>query len=152
LLFCLLSACGGVTQPLGDAPGTSGATIASSHPCEKACVLELFNDIPTGCKLCHDDRDEPEGLRSSGLALAGPGVTARLKDVTAQHGDLASPADSDCPSDDKLIDTESVERSWLLRKIRGQQGTCGDAMPPVPPFEAKDRQCLETYVYCVAAN
>lgn len=79
------------------------------------------------------------------------GLNTRLKDVRATHEALASTTiANDCGSDDKLIDSNDVEASWLLKKIRGQQGRCGTAMPPNGSLSATDQACIARFVTCVA--
>jgi hypothetical protein len=103
------------------------------------------------CKLCHAS---PGGLTSAGLDLESPNVSARLKDVPAKHTDT-SPAGSvpNCPVGDKLIDSANPTESWLLKKLRGQQGECGTSMPQPPTtLTLAELNCMETYVFCVAAQ
>ena len=127
--------------------GTSGGG-SSSTSCEVPCIVDVFQTQPTLCKLCHT---APPGLKSSGLDLASPGFTARLKDIPAVHGDLgAMMATAMCPTADKLIDTANPANSWLLKKIHGEQGTCGTPMPSTGMLTADQKTCVETYVKCVA--
>ena len=169
--------CGGVTQELGDVAGSSSggtagsggkassaggqpsnaagsgggsASNAGSSPCETQCVQKILSG-PTKCALCHQGQPSPNGLQSSGLDLQSPNVTARLKDVLSKHTDLPPP-NNICPTGDRLIDSSNPEQSWLLKKLKGQQGTCGDRMPQTGVIPAADLACLETYVYCVAAQ
>ena len=51
----------------------------------------------------------------------------------------------------KLIDSANVQDSWMLKKIRGEQASCGAQEPPVGPLPAVDLACLTTYIECVAA-
>lgn len=163
-------ACGGITQPLGDtegggggqagsqtggqagtraSPPSNGGTTSTSYPCETECVRQVFTGSVASCKLCHG-----KALQIAGLDLESPQVTARLKDVPATHAELApNMSIADCPVGDKLIDTTSPEDSWLLKKLRGQQGNCGTAMPQTPPMlTPEQQQCMATYVACVAAD
>lgn len=165
--------CGGITQPLGDTEGGGGGqagtqlggeagtkasppsnvggyagTTSTNHPCETECVRQVFTGSVASCKLCHGN-----ALKSAGLDLESPNVTARLEDVPATHGDRAPQMSGPCPVGDKLIDTATPEESWLLKKVRGQQGNCGTAMPQTPPMLTfEQQQCMETYVACVAAD
>jgi hypothetical protein len=80
-------------------------------------------------------------------------LAAQLKDVRATHGDLQSPAiATDCGTDDKLIDSRDVEASWLLKKIRGQQGRCGTVMPPTGALDEAKRACIVEFATCVAQS
>jgi hypothetical protein len=128
--------------------GSGGSGGAAGPSCEVACVNDIFQTQPALCKLCHT---APPGLKSSMLDLASPGYTARLKNVPAVHGDL--PKDkTTCTGGDKLIDTTTPANSWLLKKIQGNQGMCGDAMPNTGMLTADQKKCLETYVACVAGG
>gem|GEM_PF-5089694 len=90
-------------------------------------------------------------MKSSGLSLEWRGLNARLKDVRATHGDLAPAIANDCGTDDLLINSNDVEASWLLKKIRGQQRSCGTAMPPTGGLDEAERACIARFVSCVAA-
>jgi hypothetical protein len=85
------------------------------------------------------------------LDLEWRGLNARLKDVRARHGDLPPAAASECGADDLLINSNDVEASWLLRKVRGQQGGCGTAMPPTGALDEARLACIARFVACVAA-
>jgi hypothetical protein len=73
-----------------------------------------------------------------------------LKDAPAKHVEIEQP-DAVCPVGDKLIDSANVDNSWLLKKINGMHGTCGQLMPLGSFLDGADRQCLTTWVRCVAA-
>jgi hypothetical protein len=172
-LVVLAIACGGEVRELGDAAAGSAGSSASgsgtasgsssvfaggsagspaaigvANICETACVVQLFSVNLVRCKLCHGF-----SLRSSGLDLEAPYVTARLKDLPAMHTDLPmGMTAADCPVGDKLIDSANPEASWLLKKIRGQQGNCGTVMPSTGALDSDEMACLETYVHCVAAQ
>jgi hypothetical protein len=53
---------------------------------------------------------------------------------------------------DKLIDGTNVENSWLLNKINGMQGACGERMPAGGILNQAERQCLTNWVRCVATH
>jgi len=79
------------------------------------------------------------------------GLIGRLKDVRATHGALPSATVvNDCGTDDLLIDSHDVDSSWLLKKIRGQQGRCGTAMPPSGLLGDSEQACIARFVTCVA--
>ncbi len=121
---------GSMSNPMGD-------------PCETPCVTEIFTGAV--CATCHQS-----GLSNAGLDLKSPGVTARLKDVAATHGDIGGmPA---CPSGDKLVDTAKPADSWLWKKVTMQQGACGDPMPQSGAFPMEAVTCVKTYVECVAGK
>ena len=125
----------------GTATGGSGMA-GGGAACETACLKALVTD---NCKLCHSGT-----VMLAGLDMDSPGLTARLKNQTADHpmpGDGAV-----CPSGDKLIDTMTPANSWLLKKVSNGQGTCGSAMPSPPGLAGADLTCMQTYVACVAGG
>lgn len=114
--------------------------------CETACIKDVFQVKASGCKICHG----PTPLGA--LDLVSPGFTDRLRDVPAKHVEIAPPASpGDCPTNDKLIDPNNPNASWLLIKVRGMQKTCGTQMPTAP-LPAGDMKCVEDYVACVAGK
>ena len=116
----------------------------AQESCYSVCAEEILRD-PTGCKLCHGT-----ALAASGLNLESLGRIARLKDVPAKHADLPMGQAADCPTGDKLIDSVNVNQSWLLKKIRGQQGDCGTQDPPTGALNQPDMACLTSYIECIA--
>ena len=129
-------------------PGPQG-----TDACEDPCVAKIFRGSAASCKLCHTSKaTDAGGLQSSGLDLESPNPAPRLKDVPAKHTDVVN-SSSSCPVGDKLIDTANPEQSWLLKKLRGIQGTCGTQMPQPPTsLRGEDLVCMENYVYCVAGQ
>lgn len=137
-----------------DASGHGGASSSpeAAAPTVDACATDCLRDVLTGaaisCKLCHG---APPSVALGGLDLASPNLALRLRDQPATHADV--PPGSVCSPLDKLIDVARPEQSWLLKKVRGQQGSCGDPMPQAtPPLTAEALACLEQYVDCVARN
>ncbi len=57
-----------------------------------------------------------------------------------------------CPQGDKLIDGANPQDSWFLKKIKGEQGTCGTVQPPAGMLQGADLGCLEMWVGWVAAT
>lgn len=123
----------------GSAGGSGGGS--STPGCENSC----FSTIMKTCTGCHGNV-----LKSAGLDLENAGVTARLKDQAATHAEVADK--TGCPTGDKLIDSANATESWFLKKVNGQHGSCGLAMPLGAPLSATDVECLKTYVTCVAAS
>jgi hypothetical protein len=122
--------------------------VAADDPCELECVKNIFTVSQLGCKLCHNNTT----LTSSQLDLVSKGVTARLRDVPSKHLDITMPpTPGDCPTGDKLIDVANPGNSWLLKKIKGEQKTCGTIMPTTS-LNATDMACMETYISCVAGG
>ena len=134
--------------------GGSGGGATGKDACELPCVDKVFAQNVLTCKICHyaDMPNLTPPMPSLGkLDLVSPGVTARLKDVPAKHAEIIT-MNPVCPMGDKLIDTAFPGDSWMLKKIRMQQGTCGDKMPSTSPLSAMDLACLETYISCVAGG
>jgi hypothetical protein len=188
LLVLGATACGGMTQPLGDVAGapsnggttnqgagasnggvfsnddacaTSGAppscagrNASGVHPCETECLQRIRAGSAASCKLCHTSRATAMGgLQSSALDLESPNITPRLKDVPAKHLDIPPFMPVMCPTGDLLIDSANPQNSWLLKKVKGQQGNCGTQMPQPPTgLRADELACIETYVFCVAGQ
>jgi hypothetical protein len=138
---------GGNDQPLG-----SNAHYPNDSQCMTDCAAKAFRQSITTCKLCHyaNMPNASPPMPSLGqLDLVSPNVEERLKDVPAKHVEIIAP-NPVCPSGDKLIDSANPANSWLLKKLRGQQGSCGDKMPQTSTLTAFDQACLEDFVYCVA--
>jgi hypothetical protein len=132
------------TSPSGATSGSGGMVELCDAPCLRALI-----DPATGCRLCHDGRT----LAASGLDLESPGLAARLKDVPAKHADLSPGMSATaCSMGDKLIDSADPQNSWLLKKIRGQQGQCGNVEPPIGMLQPSEIACFEMYVTCVAGQ
>lgn len=130
--------------------GSMGGSATGPDPCEVACVTKVFTGTPAACKLCHSTAMD---TRLGGLDLQSAGITARMKGVAAQHIGIDPPAMAgDCPAGDKLIDVDNPANSWLLKKLKGMQKTCGTAMPSTSPLGAADMACMETYISCVAGK
>jgi hypothetical protein len=121
---------------------TGGSGGGGGDACEVACVKKVFQTAQLPCTLCHNPM-----TKSSELDLTGDGFTARLKGQPAKHLD----AKGTCPSGDKLIDVDDPTKSWLLKKVKGEEADCGDPMPN-PALGGMDLVCVETYVYCVAGK
>ena len=149
--------CGGATRSSGEGDGTEvtnnvggGApTTAPARDLDAACRSQCSNTVLTrvgSCPLCHG-----KSLMLGGLDLESPGVAARLKDVPAKHIEIVPPS-SQCPVGDKLIDSANVEQSWILKKLSGQQGTCGEAMPLPGALSTSDLGCMTTWIRCIAAE
>lgn len=132
------SASGGSASGGGGSAAGGGGSLAA---CETACMAKVLET----CTLCHSTA-MPLGM----LDLQTPGYSARLKDQSATHSGITT-ANPECPSGDKLIDSANKDASWLLKKVSGGQGTCGDAMPP-GGLQGDQLKCAQDYVSCVATG
>ncbi len=138
----------GGSASVGDSASVGGSTAVSGDACETACVQQMFKRDMLTCKLCHGN-----AIRLGDLDIESPNPTARLKDVPAKHAGLAlGMTAADCPMGDKLIDTANPDASWLLKKIRGEQGNCGTSMPQTGTLTTEQKACITSYVYCVAGR
>jgi hypothetical protein len=115
---------------------------------------------------CHSTIDRYAGLDWTDPNLAA----AQLVDKVATHDDIGCnaigtpfrPCTPDeliakgCPPNALLIDSENPEESWVLKKLRGQQGPCGDQMPMAPGnaipngWNAERLACYEDWIYEMA--
>jgi hypothetical protein len=121
---------------------TSTAGTSSGAECESACFKTI---VGSTCKSCHGKLLKIAGK----LDFENDGVTGRLKNQPAEH--LAVTPGATCPSGDKLIDTTTPANSWLLKKIKNEQGDCGTIMPSTPPPLTADQiKCFEDFVACVS--
>lgn len=131
---------GGTSTTTGGSTGTSGSG-STGVECEAACLATAF----TPCFACHGT-----AMLVPKLDLKKPGFTALLKNQPAQYTALMPAM---CPSPPaKLIDTTTPASSWLLKKVKGDVGTCGTPMPPPPTamLTGADLKCVEDYVACVS--
>jgi hypothetical protein len=91
---------------------------------------------------CHNTLDA-----FAGLDMTDPStLRAKMVDQVAMHGDIgcnmpgtpfracdaAELVALGCPTDAKLIDSANFDNSWVVKKINGAQGECGDPMPISP--------------------
>jgi len=131
----------------GEAAEAMGGSGTDQPPtqelCDAPCVQTLLNG-PNGCSTCHATKRS-----DAGLDLASTGAALRLKDIPAMHEGVSSGAS--CPQGDKLIDSANPQDSWFLKKIKGEQGTCGTVQPPTGMLQGADLGCLEMWVGCIAA-
>jgi hypothetical protein len=155
MVLGLSVACGGRTLAEDELDGAGGSGVPAGaggaaatsldEACRTSCSDEIFNAVAS-CKLCHG-----ASSKLGGLDLESPGRAARLKNVPAKHIDIALPG-AQCPIGDKLIDSANVQQSWLLKKITGAQGTCGEPMPVTGPLLPEQRACLTSWIGCVASH
>lgn len=146
----LVGAGGGAAE--GAVAGGSGGT-AGTLGTDLSCDVEEVLLRSCGRAGCHS-----ASSMVAGLDLASPGVQTRLIDVPATHQDITCPnpdggalpvpcVPASCP-DAKLIDLAHPENSWLLKKLAGEQGDCGEQMPLLPGILTEsERTCLEEWLY-----
>lgn len=113
----------------------------------------------TGCGRvgCHN-----ASFSAADIDFASPGVENRLINVNASHADITCPnpdggvlrvpcVPDTCPTA-KLVDTEVPANSWMLKKLDGTQGECGDTMPIAPgKLTPDEKACLIEWINALAA-
>jgi hypothetical protein len=113
-----------------------------------ACVVGTFRNH---CALsgCHTGR-----VPAADLDLGSPRVTERLLDVPSTHLDIdLDGIPPECPTGDLLVNTRSPGESWMLKKIREEQGACGDPMPAIPTgFGDEEKACLESWILSLQSD
>jgi hypothetical protein len=129
----------GAGGPVGGSAGSAGTAATGGLP---SCVAALFVNGTGKCtnNACHAKTASP----AAGLDLASPGVESRLVDQLAGHQGLD--ASAVCSKTDKLIDSADPSQSWVLKKIMGQQGSCGVRMPYGGTLTATELTCLQTWI------
>jgi hypothetical protein len=128
----------------GASGGTSGG--GSTQPglkVDTTCLTTVFKKSCTTVG-CHSAT-----APAASLDLSSPNVNTRLIDVVATHGD-ASPS-TGCIANQKLIDSASPDKSWLVQKLTTDGKTCGLLMPVGPMLPATDIACFTKYAQDVAA-
>jgi hypothetical protein len=130
----------GGTGGIGGTGGTGGTGVSPSY--QPLC--DLAPSLKQNCSRagCHSALD-----RYAGLNLTDPAqVAAQMVDKVASHGDIGCQVTGQpfractpdellalgCPPNALLIDSANPEESWVLKKLRGEQGECGDPMPIAP--------------------
>jgi hypothetical protein len=178
----------GPADSVGGAGGTSNGSGGSGSPergplgtCDNGiggcgsidavgCDLEEALDKSCARAGCHSAVD-----RLGGLDFSNPlTVASQMVDKPAPHSDINCAAAGEpyrvctpdeivqmCPGSTavtKLIDSANPDESWVLRKLNGTQGMCGDAMP-LPPGNTVDvgwtferRTCLERFFRTLAGE
>ncbi len=136
-LLAVLAAC----TPGGEGPaGTSTPTDAGlgdgavrEGPCltEADVATAVFTPSCAG-SACHDAR-RPK----AGLDLATPGIAERMRGVRSIH---------DACAERFLLVPGDPAASFLVDKVLGRQGSCGDPMPELGDLAPAQRQCLAEWV------
>lgn len=120
-------------------PGDGGmATPDASARADVGCVDEesvrtqVFAPTCTS-SACHDD-SRPK----AGLDLESPGLRARLAEMSSVHEACA---------DRRLLVPGSPAESFLMSKVLGTHGECGDPMPGARrSMSPAQRQCIAEWI------
>jgi len=126
----------------GGSGGSSGNAASAGATGLPGCVAALFVNGTGKCaaSVCHAKGSSPAG----GLDLGSPGVEQRLLDQIARHEGLD--ASATCSTSDKLIDSSDPSKSWLLKKLTGQQGNCGARMPLGQTLTPDELSCMQSWI------
>jgi hypothetical protein len=158
----------GGTASAGMAGVSGSGGVVTGVGADYVPLCDLPSTLKQNCARtgCHGALD-----RHADLDFTDPNaVAAQLVDQVAPHGDLGcnppgTPfaectsnelAALGCPSDALLIDSANPEASWILRKLRGEQESCGDPMPIAPGNSISNgwndarRACYEDWIYEMA--
>jgi hypothetical protein len=159
------AAAGTAGVPMG---GTGGSGLSGYTP---LCDLQVALSKSCARTGCHSALDHYGGLDLSSLQ----GIAAQVVDQPAMHTDINCAAPGmpyrACTSEELapycsgsaavstlFVDTQNPENSWMLKKLRGEQGECGDAMPLPPGDSATNgwnearRLCIEDFIYYLAGQ
>ena len=132
LLACGSSGDGSPAGPSGDAPdGGSTDTGGGGRPA--VTLVRLSGEIFTprcATSGCH-----------SGTARAG-GLSLQAEDIATAIVDVSSEAKPDY----KLVAPGDPVNSYLLMKMRGDEGIAGDRMPPARALEEEQIALIEEWV------
>ena len=135
LVLCLLptAGCGDVAfEPLRPDAGATDADLSSLSCEDEAGVRARVFEVHCGSGDCHDE-DRPR----AGLDLVSPGVTTRLRTLTSVHEDCEGRP---------IVEPGSARGSFLLEKVLGTHGSCGDPMPLEGALSLEERRCLVQWI------
>ncbi len=130
----------GASGITGAPGGTAGAGVTTPASCD----VDITKALKDSCarSFCHDGASHYAGLN----LLVPEALAAELVDKPATHGDIgcyapgepfracnAAEIASICPPNALLLDSQSPDDSWVVRKLTpgGAMG-CGDDMPAPP--------------------
>jgi hypothetical protein len=150
--------------------GTAGAAGTGAATWTWTCMADVTMALKQNCSRagCHSTLD-----KYAGLDLTNPAaIAAQMVDKPAMHGDIACQPSGQpfractaeellakgCPPTAMLIDSQNPEASWVLTKLRDQQGDCGDPMPIAPGNSVSNgwnderKLCYENFFKSLAAS
>jgi hypothetical protein len=139
-----VAATGGTAGAGGAAAGAAGTAGTGAGTWTWTCAEDVTVALKKNCSRagCHSTLD-----KYANLDLTSPAaIAAQMVDKPATHGDIAcQPAGQPfractaeeltalgCPPNAMLINSQNVEASWVITKLMGMQGECGDVMPIAP--------------------
>jgi hypothetical protein len=165
-----MGATGGTAGAAAGSAGTAGAAGTGSATWTWDCGGEVKAALKQNCSRagCHSTLD-----KYAGLDLTEPAaLAAQLVDKVAMHGDIACQPTGQpfracnaeelltlgCPPNAMLIDSANPDASWLITKLNGTQGNCGDPMPIAPGNSVSNgwndarKQCYIDFFKSLAAS
>ena len=125
---------GDLTCPNGSTDLDSCFGTVAVPPCDEE--IDVPRDIfgqACGSSSCHEGAD-PDG---AGLDLVSPGAFDRMVNQPAVH--------ENC-TDRTLVVRGEPDESFLLQKILGQQGVCGDPMPQIGALTGQQIACVRRWI------
>lgn len=148
---------GGSSGSAGTA-GTAGTAAGGAPPtCGYAAIIQA-QCAKAGC---HNTTH-----MMSGLDLQAAGYEQRIVNAPVTYGDISCPDPAGGPlpvecvpttcaqgTGQLLINTTTPSESWMLKKLLGTHGDCGDQMPLAPgKVTAEERACLESWIHYLAGG
>lgn len=114
-------------------PAAIIATIAIAAGLGIGAAADVPDNVKTvvqkNCVGCHKGRFPPKGLNLEPANLAA----------------VIDAPSSGAPGS-KIIDSESPEASYLLKKVRREKGIAGKPMPPGKALAAEELRALEEWI------
>lgn len=114
-----------------------------------SCVTRAFKAANCNIPACHSSTAIAPAAAGLDLTGSGTALADKLIDKPAEHRDVVERDGGPpvvCNEGDLLINTANPAESWLLKKINGTHGTCGDAMPVGFTLSATDKQCIVDWI------
>ena len=129
----LLGACGGDVTMTQDGSIDDGAIDAEDFVCTTEQDVSRFVFAPScATSRCHD-----ADIPSARLDLETPGVTERIAGRASVHRRCA---------DQVLLVPGDPAASFMMRKVLGTHGSCGDPMPNRGEITPAQRRCIAAWI------
>lgn len=159
------------TSGIGGAAGIGGTAGTGFDGYTPLCDLQQAFKSSCAATGCHGAIDHSGGLDLSNVGA----IAAQVVDQPAMHLDISCNEPGTqyraCTTEELaprcmgsaavstyFVDTQNPENSWMLKKLRGDVGECGEPMP-MPPGNSSSRGwsedrrlCIEDFVYYLAGQ
>jgi hypothetical protein len=133
----------GWTWNCSEVPLAGGTTSALNRNCVNGCHNSLIKaaglDLTDPSTIGAQMVDKPPTFADFGCQASGESYRECTREEMIAKG---------CPTDALLIDSNDFDASWVVKKLTGGQGECGDAMPLAPgnsaahwDAEGRRKQC-----------